>query len=121
MNIDDLTIGQIKQIQAMTGGAQPSAPEVKRKVILRTYSAGVFYGDIVARRGREVDMENVIRLWQWSGACSLSQLAVDGTSNPGECKFSVAVSKETLLEGIEILDTSNAAQKSIEGVAPWKK
>jgi hypothetical protein len=90
------------------------------KYIVRTYSAGVFYGEIVERNGKEVMMKDAIRLWYWKGAASLSQMAMEGVKNPAECKFAVPVSSVILTEAIEILDTTEAAQKSIEGVKPWK-
>ena len=91
-----------------------------RYVIVRTYSAGVFAGTFVSRKGQEVVLTNARRLWYWSGAASLSQLAVSGTSNPGACKFPVAVARVELLQAVEILDCADAARKSIEAVPTWK-
>jgi hypothetical protein len=93
----------------------------ERYVIVRTYSAGVFAGTLKSRKGKEVVMKNARRLWFWSGAASLSQLAVDGTSNPSACKFPEAVPTVELLEAIEILDCSEKAQASIEAVPIWKQ
>ena len=90
-------------------------------VIARTYSAGVFAGTFVSREGKEVVLKNARRIWYWSGAASLSQLAVDGTSDPVNCKFPVAVPTVLLLEVIEILPVSVKARKSIEGVPVWSK
>ena len=87
--------------------------------IVRTYSAGVFAGYIAKREGKEVTMRNVRRIWYWSGANSLSQLAVDGTLNPRECKFAIAVSEILVTEAIEILNCTAKAQNSIEGVPAW--
>ena len=36
--------------------------DVKPYVIVRTYSAGVFAGELVARNGREVELSNARRL-----------------------------------------------------------
>lgn len=91
------------------------------KVIIRADRAGVFFGEIKKRNGSEIVMTNVRRLWYWSGACSISQLAVDGTSSPDECKFTVTVSEMTILGVIEIIPCTEKAIKSIEGVAEWKK
>lgn len=90
-------------------------------VIVRTYSAGVFAGEIESRNGREVVMINARRLWYWDGAASLSQLAMEGTKKPENCKFPCVVDRVELLEVIEILDTTLEAQKSIEAVPVWKK
>ena len=92
----------------------------KPYVIVRTYSAGVFAGTLKFRKGKEVVLSNARRLWFWSGAASLSQMAVSGTSNPGGCKFPVAVPSVTLTEAIEILDVTPAARKSIEAVPIWQ-
>ena len=89
-------------------------------VIVRTYSAGVFAGTFVSRKGKEVVLKNARRLWYWSGAASLSQLAVNGTSKPKSCKFPVEVSSITLTEAIEILPVTKEAQKSIASVPVWK-
>ena len=56
-------------------------------VIIRTYSAGVFAGYLVRREGMEVELKNARRLWRWSGAATLSQLAMEGVKNPNDCKF----------------------------------
>ena len=89
-------------------------------IIVRTYSAGVFAGTLVSRQGKEVILKNARRLWYWAGAASLSQLAVEGTSRPGSCKFPVEVPTVTLTEAIEILPVSDAARKSIAAVPVWK-
>jgi hypothetical protein len=95
-----------------------SAP-LGKYVIVRTYSAGVFAGNLESRTGQEVVLLNARRLWYWAGAASLSQLAVTGTSKPNDCKFPEAVSRIELLQAIEILDVSKEGQVSIEAVKPW--
>lgn len=88
--------------------------------IVRTQSAGVFAGYIKSKDGQNVVMRQARRLWYWSGAASLSQLAVDGTSKPKDCKFPEEVSQIELTQAIEILDVSAKAKKSIESVSVWK-
>ena len=95
--------------------------EKKQLVIVRADRAGVFFGEIKERRGSEVDMTNVRRLWYWDGAASLSQLAVDGTSNPNECKFTCVVPEMTILGVIEITPCSDKAVKSINSVNTWTR
>ena len=90
-----------------------------RYVIVRTMSAGVFAGMLESREGKEVVLTDARRLWYWAGAASLSQLAVDGTNKPKQCKFPVAVPRVELLEAVEILDVTPQAQKSIEQVPIW--
>lgn len=88
--------------------------------IVRTYSAGVFAGYIESCNGQEVVMIEARRLWHWEGAASLSQLATDGVSKPQSCKFPCPVARVKLLNAIEILDVTQKAKKSIEGVPIWK-
>jgi hypothetical protein len=93
---------------------------INKFVIVRTYTAGVFAGTLKKLNGKEVELTNARRLWYWQGAASLSQLAVNGTSKPDQCKFPIAVPSVTLTEAIEILDATPEAKKSIESVPVWK-
>ncbi len=88
--------------------------------IVRCDRAGVFYGKIKARSGREVTMTNARRIWYWGGAATLSQLAMEGAKQPGTCKFSMPVEEIVLLEAIEITPCTEQARASIDGVAEWK-
>ena len=88
-------------------------------VIVRTYSAGVFAGYLQSKKGKEVVMINVRKLWYWDGAASLAELAVDGVSKPENCKFPCEVDRIELTEAIEILDCTKVAQESIKAVPVW--
>ena len=88
-------------------------------VIVRTQSAGVFAGNLHFREGKEVVLLNARRIWFWKGAASLSQLAVDGTSDPLGCKFPCEVRRITLTEAIEIIEVSEKARISIKEVPIW--
>jgi hypothetical protein len=91
-----------------------------QKVIVRTYSAGVHYGELESKNGKEVILKNSIRFWYWKGAASLSQLAAEGVKNPDECKFAMSIPEIILTEAIEIIPCSESAIENIEGVKPWK-
>ena len=95
------------------------AKKLGRYVIVRTYSAGVFAGNLESRKGREVVLRNARRLWSWQGAATLSQLAMTGTTKPTQCKFPVAVNRVELLEAIEILDVTPQGERSINLVPIW--
>jgi len=89
--------------------------------MVRTYSAGVFYGELKERNGKEATIMNARRVWYWTGAASLSQLAQSGTSNPGGCKFPQAVTEVILTEVIEIIPVTNAALITLNSVPIWKQ
>jgi hypothetical protein len=90
--------------------------------IIRTYSAGVFAGYIDRKiKGKERTIYNSRRIWKWQGAASLSQLAIEGTSKPENCKFPCVEPEKDLLEVIEIIPITEKAKKSIESVKIWKE
>jgi len=123
MTRKEIEIDGEKYILALSVKATEPATKLKGKkyVIARTYSAGVFAGYLDSRKGKEAVLLNARRIWYWAGAASLSQLAVDGTSKPTECKFPVEVPRIELMEVIEVLDVSEKARKSIAGVSEWKE
>lgn len=88
-------------------------------VIVRGDRSGVFFGVYCNRNGREVELKDVRRLWYWSGAASLSELALRGVSRPNSCKFPAKIPSILILDAIEILPTSNAARLSIDSVPDW--
>ena len=93
----------------------------KQKYIVRCDRAGVFYGEIEERNGREVKMRKVRCIWHWDGAATLLQLAAEGTTKPNNCKFTMTVDSLEVLEAIEIIPCTAEAIKSIEGVKEWKR
>ena len=98
----------------------PSVDGMEYKIV-RAQATGVFAGYIEKREGREVIMRNARRLWYWSGAASLSQMAMEGTSDPVSCKFPQTVNRVEILDAIEILDVTSKAKSSIDGVKVWRQ
>ena len=90
------------------------------KVIVRGEKSGVFFGTLVKREGREVELKDCRGLWYWDGAASINQLAVDGTARPNQCRFTVTVERIEILDAIEIIPCTDKAIKSIEGVKEWR-
>ena len=89
--------------------------------IVRANGAGVFFGKVVEENGDVVVMENARRLWYWEGASSLSELAQYGTAKPDNCKFPCAVDRIKIFNVLEILDCTDEAVESINGVKEWKQ
>ncbi len=92
-----------------------------RMCIVRTYSAGVFAGELFSLVGKHAIMHNARRLWYWTGAASLSQLAMEGTKSPQSCKFPCVVNRVELTEVIEVIEMTDDAVKSINEVPVWKQ
>lgn len=96
---------------------------MERFVIIRTYAMGVFAGILDEQSTETVKiLRDARRIWYWDGAATLSQLAIDGTSNPANCKFPEAVPRVELTspQGFEVLDVTGKAKASILGVPVWK-
>jgi len=91
-----------------------------KKVIVRGDRSGVFFGTLDEAEGHQVRLTNCRRIWHWEGAASISQLAVDGTSKPDMCKFTVYVPSIEISDGIEMIPCSEKAIESIENVSEWK-
>ena len=121
--LEEMKVKDVLELMKLLSGKTENQfkKEDGRYVIVRTYSAGVFAGNIESRNGREVILKNARRLWMWAGAATLSQLAMEGTKKPDECKFPQEVDQVELLEVIEILETTSLAEKSIKKVPVWKE
>ena len=91
-----------------------------KKCLVRTYSAGVFFGVLETYENETAVVKNARRIWYWKGAASLSQLAIDGTSAPHECKFPAAVEHVFLTKVIEIIPCTDKSIASIEAVNVWE-
>ena len=98
---------------------------IGKRVIIRSYGAGVFFGtlnEVEQTEGKwTVELLDCRRLWKWAGACSITQLATDGTASPGECMFTVREPSIVVASVIEIHGCTEKSIQSIEGVREWKK
>ena len=94
---------------------------LNKKCIFRGCNSGVFFGTLLEKNGQEVMIGKCRRLWYWDGACSLSEIAKIGTTDPGNCKFTVVVDELTILDCIEIIPCTEKATKVIESVKEWKR
>ena len=89
--------------------------------IVRTDRAGVFFGKIKEANKDEVVMSDVRKLWYWDGACAVEQLALEGTTKPRNCKFTVVIPEMAIASPIQIIPCTDKAVESINGVAVWKE
>ena len=89
--------------------SKKTSPKKLPYVVVRTYSAGVHFGELKSRKGKEVVLVNARRLWKWCGAFSLNEVAVEGIGEGS--KPSISVPSVVLTEAIEVIKTSTAAEK----------
>lgn len=125
MDINDLTLGQIKEIQSIKMYAQNAETVVEEhdglngmvgmKVIIRTYSAGVWFGLLSEKSGNEVILTNARRMWRWwaKQGISLSAVALYGIKQ--ERSKIVEPVASVWLEAIEIIPCHKPAVEDLEG------
>lgn len=123
MDINDLTIGEARQLAAMfAGGSVPAQKHmIGKKVIVRCRDAGVHFGTLVSYEGREAFLTDSRRLWQWFAAKghSLSGVALHGLKH-SESKVAGCLPELLLTETCEIILCTPQAAKSIEGAAEYE-
>ena len=124
INIENLTIKEVKELvevfSCLNGNKINNSQniginsQIGKKVIIRTYSAGVHYGELIEKVGAEVILKNSRRLWRWhtKKGVSLSEIANHGLFD-SESKICEVV-PEIWLQPIEIINCSEEAIYSIE-------
>lgn len=118
MNIDDLTLGEIKKLQSLFGGSNSIStphPMLGKKCLIRTYSAGVHIGTVTyinPENSMELKLEDSSRLWKWeSGGLSLSAVANNGIKGGRLNK----TGEVYLTNVIEIIPTTEEARSTYDG------
>jgi len=114
MNIDDMTVGELKNLVKMfQGSGDEESPMIGRHCVVRTYSAGVWLGTVIKKKGANVVLAHARRLWKWKGAFTLSEVALYGVDNEGS-RIAVEVPEVELTQAIELIPTTSSAQKKFE-------
>jgi hypothetical protein len=121
MKPDTLMIDDVKYVRA--DSVEQLAPKVEglEAVLIRTFSAGVHFGYLKQRQGKEVTLVKARRVFYWDGAASLSQMATEGVKAPENCKFSVIVPEILLTEAIEVIKILSPALSNLYAVPVWKR
>lgn len=122
MNIDNLTLGELKQIAALMNAQVPQPaqhhahPFIGKYVIARCYSAGVHAGEVEHVDGENVILKNSRRLWSWRAA---DGLALSGVAQNGidKSKSKIDTMNPVIaLTGVcELIPCSDKAKESIDG------
>ena len=121
MNINEITIGEAKQIAAMFQGMAltPSMPisqhpMVGKFCIARCVSAGVHAGEVVSVDGENVILKDSTRLWSWKAkdGLALSGVAQHGIKTSESMRD--AVNPIIYITGVcELIPCTEAAKESI--------
>jgi len=129
MNIDELTIGELRQVaklaHAIDGTSQPQTQThipPTRKSIVRSRDHGVVYGEVLSIDGRTVTVKNARQMWSWKAATGFVLIDV---ANYGcvasECKFSSpSTSPILMLESCAVIEMTDTAIASCDAVPNHK-
>lgn len=126
MNLDNLTVGEVKQLAALIGGggaatASFQSAHLGKYVVVRTYTAGVHCGVLKRKSGQEVELTDARRIWRWFGAKTLSEVSLHGIDTKNaDTNVSEPVSSIELTQAIEVLPCTDKAEASLRS-ATWNR
>ena len=120
MNIDEMTIGELKELQKIFGAASKSSngdsitAQVGEQVFVRTCSAGCWYGKLKEKSSTEVLLEGARRLRRYfcTKGVSMCGVAENGVI-PDKSEVEEARSTDLCIPHIEI---HTATAKAIESI-----
>ena len=111
-----VTLKEIAELLGMKNTAAESGLNsfaIGKEVIIRTNSAGVWFGRVKAKPGDEVILTEARRMWRWRAkeSISLSGVALHGIKQE---KSRIAGAVDSVwLQAIEIIPVSGAPAESI--------
>lgn len=122
MNINELTIGEAREIITLLGGTQSSgktlyARYIDKYVIVRSRNEGINCGYVVAADETGVILREARRLWYHKPA-DKSQSWYEGVANHGissDSKISAIVAEKAIVENYSITLCTEKARQSLEG------
>ena len=128
MNIDELTFGQIKELQNMFGGTCNTSSglasrHVGKHVIVRSRNEGINFGEVVQADETGIVLKDCIRIWyhkpENKNTCWYEGVATSGLSSAS--KTSCAVSEKAIIEDYSITLCDEVAVKSIKEHKPHEQ
>lgn len=123
MNIDDLTLGQIKEIGCLLDSNNAAVAKhisslnndiIGRKCIIRTYSAGVWFGTVLEKTKDECVIGDARRMWKWvttDKGITLSEVSLSGVTEDSRIQKPV---EKVWLQQIELIPCTKQAIENIE-------
>lgn len=121
MNINDLTIGQVKELSAMFGQNITQTVGVAncmvgKYVIVRSRNEGLNAGYVEAADNTGVVLKDVKRLWYYKPAVK-TEAWYEGVATHGlskDSKVSGAVTRKVIIEDYSMTECTEIARQSIE-------
>jgi len=120
--INEIEINGVKYIPKDSANYAPAIKDGLPWVLIRSYASGVHFGLLESEKftesGKVVVLRKSRRIHSWQGACSCSQIAVDGIKSGN---VSVEVDSIEIVNCIETISLTEAAIKNLCGISVWKK
>jgi hypothetical protein len=102
-----------KDEESTEKSGQAGSDMIGQEVVIRTYSAGVWFGTLEEKSRNEVILKDARRMWRWWAAKSISLSAVVKYGiNQEKSKIAPSIEK-VWLEAIEIMPIYGVPAKSI--------
>ena len=115
---------QIKRLNEKLGGLQTNSLNndiIGKICIIRTYSAGVWYGEILEKTHNECRVGNARRMHYWKNkdnGISLSNISINGIHNDSKIQPSV---KNVWLQQIELIPCTKEAVATFDNQPPYER
>lgn len=126
INVNEVELNGVKYIRKDSVTANQIAEKLDNMpyVMVRSYAAGVHFGYLKSEKfteaGKVVVLVKTKRVFYWSGAASLSQLSLEGSKKPTECKISVELESNEIVNVIETIPMTESAKKNLNDIKTWK-
>ena len=89
-----------------------------KKVLVRSYDAGVYFGNMEWMEGEQCKLTDVRNIWHWTGASCLSQIANTGVTGD---KIGPVVSSMVLNRVCQVIPLEEAAIVNLEKQPSWTR
>ena len=90
---------------------------IGKKVLVRSYDAGVYFGTLDEMEGETVSLSQVRNIWKWEGASCLSQIAGDGIKGG---TVSPIVESMVINRVCQIIPLTEEAITNLEAQSVWE-
>ena len=125
LDLNVLEVNGIKYVREDSIENKPIEVDGMKAVLIRSRDAGVHFGYLkkeeFTQSGKVVVLINTRRVWYWDGASSLSQMALEGVKKPDNCRFSVIVPENEIVNVIETINLTSTAIENLYKVRIWRQ
>ena len=89
---------------------------IGKKVLVRSYGAGVYFGTLEKLEGETAKLRNVRNIWHWTGASCISQIANQGITGD---KVGPVVESMVLNRVCQVMPLTETAIENLENQPVW--